>query len=77
LLRYVRSRWPGRLYLGCMRPRAARQRLDPVAIGEQLVDRIANPSIRATRLYRDSLVFYDACCSIPDSLLSLFGPIDA
>ncbi len=72
LLRHVRSRWPSRLYLGCMRPPAARRVLDPVAVGEGLVDRIANPSLRATRMHRDRLEFYDACCSIPDHLLPMF-----
>lgn len=75
LLRWVRSRWEGELYLGCMRPPAARRVLDPVAVGEGLVDRIANPSLAATRAYRDRLEFYDSCCSVPADKLRLFGPL--
>ena len=75
LLRTARSLWPRRLYLGCMRPREARRTLDPVAVGEGLVERIANPSLAAVRLYGDKMEFYDACCSVPDELLGLFGPL--
>ncbi len=72
LLRLARTTWPGKLYLGCMRPPTARRILDEVAIEEQLVDRIANPSLKATRKHRDKLEFYDACCSIPENLLPPF-----
>ncbi len=72
LLDYVYSRFPGSLYLGCMRPRAARRVLDPYAVGHDLVERIANPSIAVRRSYRDKLVFYDACCSIPEHYLPMF-----
>ncbi len=76
LLRQARSLWPHRLYLGCMRPRSARATLDPVAIDEGLVERIANPSLKTTKLYKDKLVFYDACCSLPEQVLPSFGPVE-
>ena len=69
---YAHSIFPGKLYLGCMRPRSARRILDQHVIGRGIVERIANPSLTATRLYRDRLEFYDACCSIPENLLPVF-----
>ena len=75
LLREARALWPRRLYLGCMRPREARATLDPVAVSEGLVERIANPSLTAMRRYADIMEFYDACCSVPEELLGLFGPL--
>ena len=59
----------GELYLGCMRPWSAKAWLDAYAAREGLVDRIAVPHPAALP-YCDSL--YDACCSLPNELLSYF-----
>ncbi|RUM46672.1 MAG: biotin synthase [Hyperthermus sp.] len=72
LLETVRTMWDKEIYIGCMRPPEARKTLDPYAISQGLVERIANPTVSAVRRYRDRLVFYDACCSIPERMLSYF-----
>ncbi len=72
LASYVRELYPWEIYLGCMRPRAARQVLDSYVIEEGIVARIANPSLNATRLHSGKLEFYDACCSVPSKYLDLF-----
>lgn len=76
-LRMVRGMWSGRIYLGCMRPRSAKKFLDSLAVREGLVERIANPSIATVREYCSLLEFYDACCSIPEDKLPVFGPDNA
>ncbi|OWJ53804.1 biotin synthase [Pyrodictium delaneyi] len=72
LLRLARSLWPGELALGCMRPYSVKPILDRAAVEEGLVDRIANPSPRALREARVEPTLYDACCSLPENLLSRF-----
>jgi hypothetical protein len=74
ILRHVRSIWDGNIYIGCMRPRTAKKFLDKTAVEEGLVDRIANPSLAVVREYHELLEFYDACCSVPEDKLSIFGP---
>ena len=70
LLERAHKVFDGRLYLGCMRPTVARKHLDPVAVKEGLVERIAAPSPRLAR--EAEIELYDACCSIPDSQLYRF-----
>jgi uncharacterized radical SAM superfamily protein len=72
LAEHVYTVFPGKLYLGCMRPRAARRILDSYVIEHGIVERIANPSLEATRRHKERLVFYDACCSIPEDYLEMF-----
>ena len=70
LLEKARKAFDGRLYLGCMRPAMARKHLDPVAVKEGLVERIAVPSLRLVQ--EAGIELYDACCSVPDSQLYRF-----
>ncbi len=74
ILRHIRDIWDGSIYIGCMRPRTAKKFLDETAVEEGLVDRIANPSLAVVRKHNELLEFYDACCSIPEDKLSVFGP---
>jgi len=63
------SHFGGEIYLGCMRPWSCRSWLDPYAVREQLVDRIAVPHPSALGMCS---TLYDACCSIPQSLAAYF-----
>ncbi len=65
----VASKFDLELYLGCMRPSKLKKELDLYAATESIVSRIANPHPIAWS-YID--VFYDACCSIPQSKLNEF-----
>ncbi|AFL66089.1 radical SAM protein [Desulfurococcus amylolyticus] len=68
-LRYARKVFGGKIYLGCMRPYQVKNNLDRVAVEEELVERIANP---VHELISDNSELYDACCSLPEHLLSGF-----
>jgi len=55
-----------------MRPYTVKRFLDRVAVEEQLVDRIANPYQPVVREYSEKMLFYDACCSLPEHVLDRF-----
>jgi len=70
-LRWMRERWGGRIYLGCMRPYALKKVLDSEVVKLGLVDRIANPYPGLLNsMYKLSV--YDACCSVPEARLPMF-----
>ncbi len=60
---YARTVFPGRLYMGCMRPGHIKPLVDLVLVEQGLVDRIANPYYKVLVEYPSEI--YDACCSIP------------
>lgn len=64
-LRYVRKSCSKEITLGCMRPYWLKKSIDRLVIVENLVDRIANP-------VGEHRVVFEACCSIPRSLLMRF-----
>ncbi|MGC8983053.1 MAG: radical SAM protein [Desulfurococcaceae archaeon] len=70
LIEAARSYYSGRLYLGCMRPPAIKRFVDPVVVEKGLVERVANPYYKL--LKPGEAAVYDACCSLPDELLSEF-----
>lgn len=55
--------FPGKLYMGCMRPSYIKPLLDPLLVERELVERIANPHYSVLREHPGEV--YDACCSIP------------
>ncbi len=59
----ARSSFPGRLYMGCMRPGYVKPLVDPLLIERELVERIANPFYKVVAEHPSDT--YDACCSIP------------
>ncbi|MEM1700001.1 MAG: biotin synthase [Desulfurococcaceae archaeon] len=67
----ARSVFPGKLYMGCMRPGWLKPLLDPLIIERNLVDRVVNPHHTLLR-ERSNIVIYDACCSVPEHLLNRF-----
>lgn len=71
-IKYVRNTYPGRLYMGCMRPGYIKPLIDPVLVEKELVDRIVNPYYKVLKEQPGDI--YDACCSIQliDSLRELF-----
>lgn len=71
LTEYVRTRYPGKVYMGCMRPAWLKPALDRVLIENGLVDRIANPYHKLLGEC-GSVEVYDSCCSIPERLLGIF-----
>jgi len=60
---YARTIFPGKLYMGCMRPGRIKPLVDPVLVERGLVERIANPYYKVLAEYPSEV--YDACCSIP------------
>ncbi|HDM92821.1 MAG TPA: hypothetical protein ENG69_05460 [Candidatus Korarchaeota archaeon] len=69
-IRHARRVFGGEISLGCMRPPLLKRKLDPDALEEGLVDRIAVP--RPAEVERRDLEAVAACCAIPKSSLSLF-----
>jgi len=59
---YARRVFPGRIYMGCMRPGYIKSLLDPVLVSRGLVDRVANPYYKVLREHPGEI--YDACCSV-------------
>jgi len=70
-LREARRVFHGELYLGCMRPYEVKKEIDKQAVEEGLVERIANPH-HELLTNRGRSEVYDACCSLPEHLLSDF-----
>lgn len=70
-IEYARAAFPGKLYMGCMRPAWIKPLLDPVLVKQDLVDRIANPYHSVLKEHR-GIDILDACCSIPEHLTSRF-----
>ncbi|MEM4717399.1 MAG: radical SAM protein [Desulfurococcaceae archaeon] len=69
-VRYIRERFHGEVYMGCMRPWFIKRSIDKALMEENLVDRIVNPY---PELLRDKPKgVYDACCSIPRDMLVRF-----
>jgi len=68
VLEKARSKLPGEISLGCMRPHRIKSVIDKVVVEQGLVDRIANPSRHVLEHYGLKLV--ETCCSIPRSILA-------
>jgi len=69
-LRYARKAAPGEVALGCMRPRAVREKVDGPAVREGLVDRVVAPSPSVLRGVDAEK--YCACCSVDGGSLRRF-----
>lgn len=59
----ARSVFPGKIYMGCMRPWYVKPLADQALVEKELVDRIANPYHKVMNANPGEA--YDACCSIP------------
>ncbi len=70
ILRRARKTFGGEISLGCMRPKVLKGVLDPLAVGEGLVDRIAVP--RPELVDRLGLEVVEACCAVPRSEFDRF-----
>lgn len=69
-IKYIRSRFHGELYMGCMRPWIVKKSIDKILVEESLVDRIVNPYYKSNE--STSFELFDACCSIPGDKLDEF-----
>ena len=68
-IRMVKALFSGEIYLGCMRPIKLKPQLDAEVVRQEFVDRIANPHPIAMKFIAE---LYDACCSLPSHVLSVF-----
>lgn len=69
-VRYIRERFHGEVYMGCMRPFFIKKSIDKALIEENLVDRIVSPYSKDIATKPQGV--YDACCSIPGDMLDYF-----
>ena len=68
---YGRRRLNGEIALGCMRPWALRYVIDEILIKNRVINRIVNPPRKLINKY--DLRVIEACCSVPQSILSAIG----